>query len=74
MDNGTIGRAKTVLVFGDGDTAMAVLSAVTVRASAVRRRAAPTFSGVVQWDAAVCDHVRDVLIPVVDGMADMLKV
>lgn len=74
MGEGIIGRCKTVLVFGDGETARAVLSAVIVRAKAVRRRAAPTFVGVVRWETAVCDHVRDVLIPVADGIADTLKV
>jgi hypothetical protein len=73
MDNGSIGRAKTVLVFGDGDTAVAVISAVTAQAKAVKRRTDPTFSGVVRWDAAVCDHVRDVVVPVVDAIADALK-
>lgn len=74
MDAGVIGRTKTVLVFGEDDTAAAVVSTITVRTKPVKRRTGPSFTGVGQWDPAICTHVREVLIPVVDAIADGLTV
>lgn len=66
------GRARTVLVFGDGPTAVAVLSAVLVHAEPVRRRAQASYAGVVAFGPSVRSHIETVLVPIVDEIGDAL--
>lgn len=68
----TTGRAKTVLVFGQGRSAKAI---VTTVAAKLRRRSGGTrltFTGPVVFGAEVVDHFHQTMLLVVDGIAQQL--
>lgn len=67
------GRAKTVLVFGNGDAATAALSSVIVQAHAGRRREHVHFSGPVTFDETTAEHVRGLVAPIADRVFELLS-
>ena len=72
MNEGTqvIGRAKTVLVF-NGE--LAVVSEIVVRRMDRRTgRKRLRFAGSVKFSVSVKKHIRQIILPVIDRIADML--
>ena len=61
-----IGRAKTVLVFGQGDAATAVVSSIlaSVRRDSSRKRL--VFSGPAFFEPAVSNHISETVLTTVD--------
>lgn len=72
-DANTVGKAKSVLVFGDGDSAVAVTTTLIAQGVAVRRRARPRFVGATLIDDDLQRHTEQVILPVVDAIGDLLK-
>ena len=66
-----IGRARTVLLFGRGDAARAVVSTVVARASRCRGRGL-TFSGPAAFEAHAAEHLDAVVRSVVDRIVALL--
>jgi hypothetical protein len=68
----SVGRARTVLVFGEGDAARAVVSTVLAR---VRRNLDDSrllFTGTAVFDAKVIAHLTETVLPTVDGIVDQV--
>ncbi len=68
----TTGRAKTVLVFGKGSAAKAVVTAVVakLRRKSTSRRL--TVTGSVAFEPRVIEHLVDTVLPLVDGIMQLL--
>jgi len=62
----TIGRAKTVLVFGNDEDAVAVVSTVVARSIGDLADDRLVFTGPVQFDKAAAKHIAQVVLPAVD--------
>ncbi len=69
-----IGRAKTVLVFGSGPMARAVVSSVVVKHRPRRPRRRMRFRGRVAFAPVARAHLQDTLLPAVDSVAAALGV
>ena len=69
----TMGRAKTVLVFGQGDEAKAVLSAIVVRILDKIGKDRLSFTGPVGFADSVRDHIAEILMPIVDRILTCLQ-
>lgn len=65
-DQTAIGRAKTVLIFGNDEDAVAVVSTVVARSIPDRGDDRLVFTGPVQFDKAAAKHIARVVLPVVD--------
>ena len=72
-ESSTIGKAKTVLVFGEGHAPVAVTTNLIAQGSSVRRRTRPRFTGTAVFDEALKQHVEQVILPIVDRIGDLLK-
>ena len=72
MNGGVIGRAKTVLVFGDGPAAKAVVSAVLVRITPAPTSAEPEYEGVVTIADDTRQHLAAVVVPLADAIGSAL--
>ena len=68
----SIGRAKTVLVFGGADTAKAIVSTVVVHTRRNKKGRRLCFSGPVAFEAATIRHINDILLPIVDHILGSL--
>ena len=68
----SIGRVRSVLVFGQDDDAKAVISWVVAHTRDCVDSELVSFVGPVAFEEPTAKHTRDVLIPVVDGIADSL--
>ena len=66
------GRARTVLVFGEGSDAKAIISSVIAHTKDSTDGERISFAGPVTFDATTVSHVKDILIPVVDNILDSL--
>jgi hypothetical protein len=67
-----IGRARTVLVFGEGETVKAVVSEVVVRIRRYDRRRRLTFRGPSAFATQPASHLNEVLVPALDEIAEGL--
>lgn len=72
-DANTIGKAQTVLVFGDGHGAVAITTNLIAQGIAVRRRSRPRFGGAALFDDEFQRHAEHVIVPVVDSIGDLLE-
>jgi hypothetical protein len=70
----TTGRARAALVFGDGDAAVATVSAVLARRQTDARRERLLFAGPASFTALVVQHLNDTVLPLVDHICDLLDV
>jgi hypothetical protein len=70
--NPAIGRANTVLVFGEGQAATAVLSSVTACAHRSRGRRELAVVGPVQLEAALAEHLRTTVLAAAGEILDRL--
>ena len=62
----SVGRARTVLVFGEGDATCAVVSTVLARVRRDREGSRLLFAGPSVFDAEVIDHLVETVLPVAD--------
>jgi len=69
--NAKTGRVRTVLVFGRGDSAEAVLATVVARTRKTGRRRLRT-GGAARFGRAVVRHIKDTVLPVVDQITSLL--
>ena len=67
----TIGKARTVLVFGRGSTAKAAISDVSARTRRSNRDRL-IFTGPVAVDAVATEHLRETVLPIVDRIVKSL--
>lgn len=58
-----VGRAKTVLVFGQGNDALALISSVVVRVREKRSGERVRFSGPAAFVEKTCQHIAEVVLP-----------
>lgn len=63
-----IGRAKTVLVFGEGPDARAVVSAVVARVRSDSQPERLWVTGPVRLHPTTLDHLQQILIPILDRL------
>lgn len=70
----SIGRAKTVLVFGQGSGQKAVISAILARLAEPAAGERVQFVGPVEFSRPVQKHVRDTIVPIVDRILAELNV
>jgi hypothetical protein len=70
----SIGRAKTVLVFGRNSSQKAVTSAILVRPADPAAGERLRFVGAVEFSPSVQRHVRDIILPIVDHILEELQV
>lgn len=68
------GKAKTVLVFGEGEDAVAVTSSVIVRAYDERQGHRLAFTGTATFDGKIVKHFSDVVLPLIDSICSLLDV
>lgn len=74
IEKQTIGRAKTVLVFGQGDRQKAVISAIVVRrVGQINSDGRLRFAGNVKFSSSVSDHVKETILPIVDNIINGLS-
>ncbi|MFC1761014.1 hypothetical protein ACFL6U_02915 [Planctomycetota bacterium] len=73
MATTSTGRARTALTFGQGDKAKGIISTVVAHARAPRNDERVRFVGAVTFDPITVDHIRDILIPLVDSILDSLR-
>ena len=66
------GRAMTVLVFGEGGDTRAVISSVVAHTRDYTDGDRISFVGPVAFERSTIVHVRDVLVPIVDNILDLL--
>ena len=66
------GRAKTLLVFGDGDGARAVISTVVVRTRDEGRDASVRFTGPVAFEESSVRHLSETVLPMIDRIVAAL--
>ena len=69
----TMGRAKTVLVFGQGEQAKAVLSAIVVCTLDETGTDRLSFTGPVGFADSVRDHIAEIILPIVDRILTCLQ-
>lgn len=68
----TTGRAKTVLVFGKGPAAKAVVTAVVAKLRRKSTSSRLTVTGSVAFQPRAIEHLVDTVLPVVDGIMQLL--
>lgn len=66
------GRARTVLNFGHGEEAKGVISTVIAHTHDYAKDNRITFVGPVILDKATIEHIRYILIPIIDSILDSL--
>jgi len=69
----TIGRAKTVLVFGRGPDQKGMVSAVVARRMKYPGRKRLEFSGTVRFTKSVITHTRRMILPMIDEILVRLR-
>ena len=69
----TTGRAKTVLVFGQGQGATAVVSAIVAQVRNDRRRTRLLVTGPAAMETAALKHLRQIIVPVVGRITQCLR-
>ena len=68
-----IGRAKTVLVFGQGNRQKAVISAIVVRmVGQINSDGRLRFTGNVIFSSSVKDHIKETILPIIDNITNGL--
>jgi hypothetical protein len=67
-----IGRAKTVLVFGNGADARAVITALLAQWTSRKDIERLHFCGPVRFTAETEAHIKTVVLPAVDGVCNLL--
>ena len=67
----SVGRARTVLAFGEGDAATAVVSTVLSRVRRSPEGGRLLFTGPATFEAKVISHLAQTVLPVVDGIIDL---
>jgi hypothetical protein len=70
----SVGQAKTVLVFGAGEEATAVISTIRARTTHGNTQVPLRFAGPVAFDAQTIEHARTVLLPLVEEVLTALGV
>lgn len=70
----SVGRAKTVLVFGQGSGQKAVISAILARLAERAAGERVRFVGPVEFSRSVQRHVRDTIVPIVDHILAEINV
>ena len=68
----SIGRARTVLVFGAGDAATASVSTVVARVRRDSRRRRLQFTGTVVYEHKLATHLGQTVLPAVDRVVERL--
>ena len=68
----TIGRAKTVLVFGQGQSAKAVVTTIIAKLRRRSGRKRLCFAGPVVFGAELIEHLRHTVLPAIDQIAQLL--
>ena len=66
------GRAKTVLVLGEGDDQVAVLSWVIAHREEETSGQHLRFTGPVRFSQATQEHIKDVVVPVLDHLLELM--
>ena len=69
----TIGRAKTVLVFGRSSNQKGVISAVVARRTNLPGKRRLQFSGTVKFSKSVMNHTRRTILPIIDRILAELE-
>ena len=67
------GRANTVLVFGHGDGATAVISTVVVRVREKKRGKRVRFTGPATFEKKTAEHIIEVVLPAADNILRALS-
>jgi hypothetical protein len=67
-----IGRARTALVFGQGEHQKAVISAIVVRVADCADGDRLSFGGTVSFSDSVKKHIRDIIVPLADRLLTQL--
>ena len=70
----TTGRARTILVFGEGDTASAVVSSVIARLHRGTSRSRLVFTGSVGFNSETIRHLNETVVPVADRINEHLGI
>ncbi len=70
----TIGRAQTVLVFTQGQSQKAVLSAIVVRVIDRKDQSRLHFTGPVEFSDSVREHIETVILSIIDRILSALKI
>lgn len=70
----TCGKAKTVLVFGQGDAAQAVVSTIAVRRRPLKSGRRLVVAGPVTFDPAAMRHIHETVLIALDRILELLDV
>jgi len=70
----SIGRARTVLVFGEGDGATAIISTAVAQTRDFNAGERIRFVGPVTFEEHTARHVGDMLVPTVDAISKQLGI
>lgn len=73
-ERSTVGRAKTVLVFGHDDEAVAVLSTIVARSIGGAGNERLVFTGPATFDETATGHIVAVVLPVVDSILQLMAI
>ena len=68
------GKTKTVLVFGEGDAARAVVTSLLVRRRPLKAGRRMNFLGPVTFSPAVVAHFHQTVLPILDRLLELLAV
>ncbi len=72
MRKSSTGRAKAVIVGDGGESGQAAIAAITCQIASPKRRARATFSGCVDFQQNVRQHIRTAIIPLADRILEGL--
>ena len=73
MEKRTTGRAKTSLVFGQGDRQKAVISEIVVRAIKITNDDARLhFGGNVELSGSIKNHIGETILPIINNITNSL--
>ena len=69
-----VGRAKTVLVFGQGDAARAMISSVVARVCKRKKNKRMILTGPAVFDDQAIAHFHEIILPAVDQIVSQLGI
>lgn len=72
LEGQTIGRAKTVLVFGSAGPRKGVISAIVARRVDLPGKQRLHFGGTVKFSRSVMSHIRQTVLPIIDNVVSGL--
>jgi len=67
-----IGRTKTAVVFGQGDSAKAAVISINARVFSSTNTTSVTFRGPVEFEPSVVEHISEIILPGVERITGAL--